>query len=275
MATAKLYAHLLTPMTFIIILVLVAAAAGFLIVRSSRRPRLGAGDSWAPAIEASARTLSGRRAISGGEAELRAELEGVTVTVKVKDDVAIAEAALYPGAKDLRLILSSGLTASSEDVSYIPEVPVPPAFGLDPPVLFRSDDAARAVQIAEESVLDLSRLQREAGGSSVELFVRGGSVKLTVRGARATSATIEALAPVAAHLVARVGGDRALAEVKLAQIPKAAPRVETCAFCGGERRAGVAWVKCEACASPHHAECWNSTHTCSKAGCGSARSTAI
>lgn len=261
-------------MTFLILLVVIAAVAGFLVVRSSR-PRLGAGGSWAPAIEASARTLAGRRAISGGEAELRAELEGVTVTVKVRDDLAIAEAALYPGAKDLRLILSTGLAASSEDVAYIPEVPVPPAFGLDPPVLFRSDDAERAVRIAEESVLDLSRLQREAQGTSVELFVRGGSVKLIVRGARAASATIEALAPVAARIVARVGGDRALAEVKLAQIPKAAPRVEICAFCGGERRAGVEWVKCEVCGSPHHAECWNSTHTCSKAGCGSARSTPL
>jgi hypothetical protein len=150
-------------MKLLILLFLIIAAAGFVFVRS-RRPRLAAGASWAPAIESAARTLAGRPAISGGEAQLRAEFEGVTVTVKVRDDVAIAEAPLYPAAKELRLVLSSGLTASSEDVSYIPEVPLPPAFGLDPPVLFRSDDAARAVPIAEESVLDLSRLQREARG---------------------------------------------------------------------------------------------------------------
>jgi len=261
-------------MKLLVLLLLIVGGVVFALLRG-RRGKLDSGASWGPAIEAAAKSLAGRPAITGNDAQLRAEIEGVTVTVKVQDDQAIAEAALYPGAKELRLILSSGLATSSEDVAYIPEVPVPPAFGLDPPVILRSDDAARAIAIAEASVVDFGVLQREARAKSVELFVRGGSVRLAVRGARVAAPTIEALAPATARIVVRVGGDRALAEAKVAQIPREAPGIETCAFCGGERRAGVAWVRCDACASPHHAECWDSTKTCSKQGCGSKAATPL
>lgn len=258
-----------------IILVLIAVTAGVVVVARRRRKAIGPGagaidSGWRPAIAAAATSLGGRPSIAGGTAEMRAEQEGVTVTLRVRGDVATADAPLYPNSKAPRIYLASGLEKPSQDLGYMPETPLPPAFALDPPVMLRTDGAEEAVKFAEANALELAKLERDSGARSIEVLVRGGSLELTLRNARASTDIAERMVRTSARLVAWLGGNRALAEASTKQIPAATVKI-ACALCGGERRPGVDWVKCTNCGSPHHAECWNTAHECAREGCGGTR----
>jgi hypothetical protein len=262
-------------MEWILLIVLAVAAAGAWMFTSARRraralPARAGGADWRPAIEAAARSLGGRPALAGADAELRAEHEGLTVTVKVRGTDVSAEASLHAGAKPLRIYLGAGGAAPPSDFAHVPEAELPPAFALEPPVVLRSDDAPRAVAFAEAGAMDLVRVQREAGARSVDVLARGGSIRVGVYGARPAPEAIEALVQTATRLAGRLGGDEALPRgaASTKQLPAKIPAVESCALCGGARRPGVEWVVCARCGSPHHAECWNTATGCSKAGCG-------
>lgn len=249
-----------------LLLIVVAVVMGLRFIR--RRSLTSGANLWAKPIETAAASLKGRPAIAGGDAELRAEAEGVTVTVKTRGSLLTAEAPLYPEAKEVRIYLASGIEKTPQDLTYLPEAALPPAFGLDPPVILRSDDPLRAAQLAEGSVLDLSGAQREASARAVEVLIRGGTLRLALHGAAEKAAAIERAVSAAARLVVRLGGNRQLAEASIKQLPASTPAIPTCTLCGGQQRPGVAWVKCRRCGSPHHKECWDSAHHCSKEGCG-------
>ena len=256
------------------ILIVVAVAGVAVFAATRRRPRrLAQGtQSWKAAISAAAESLSGRPALAGPGGELRAEANGSTVTAKVGPDLATADASLFPGAPQIRMYLATGIETVPEDLTYIPEAALPPAFGLDPPVLLRSDDADKAVQVAETSVLPLSGLKQAARADSLELLVRGDTLTVRLRGAEPSAEAVEHLIRTTAGLAHQFGGDPGDGPALIKQLPAKAEGPKKCTFCDGQRRPGVDWVECVRCESPYHAECWTTLRECSKPGCGSVES---
>ena len=260
----------------LVVLLIASAVGGYLLLRRGKRRA-----EWRPALEGAARALGGRASVGAllDQPEVRAEVDGLVVTLKLRHVergsahvIAAAEASL-PGAGTERLYLGWGLKKAPEDLGYIPEVPLPPAFGLEPPVHLRSDLGDRAARFAEASVLELAGLKREAHADAVEVLIRGGSIRLAVHGLRPTDAASERLVRTTARLARIFAGDRALPEPEVKQLgpsSSAAPAVDRCGLCSGERRAGVPWVRCTRCNTPHHAECWQTATGCSKEGCGGA-----
>lgn len=260
-------------MGWLVIVALVVVIVGVAVSRK-KPAQLTAGPGWQPAIDAAAQSLGGRPALSGGEAQLRAEHGGVTVTVKMRDDVAFAECPLHPGAGAARIYLASGAAEPPTDIAHFPEVTLPPAYALDPPVVLRSDDPAAALAFAEGAppvLLELLRVRPRA----IEALIRGGTTRLTLRGVRPQASTIEELVRVTARLAALLGGDEAASARATKAIPAATPARETCALCSGERRPEVAWVKCRRCGSLHHAECFDTAKHCAKADCGGVLADAV
>lgn len=261
-------------MEWLILVAAVVAALGYWKTRSSGPRQLGPGAAvqWRPAVEEAALSLSGRPAYAGTTAQLRAEHEGLTVTLKIEGDELQGEAPQYPGSAPLRVFLgASGATAPS-DFLHVPELELPPAFSLDPPTSLRSDEPARALAFVDDAARELVTAVRDARGTSVSVLCRGGTVRLTVRGAKPSTRAVESALRCTARLSTLLGGDRARAEASLAQLPAPAPRAVTCALCGGERRPGVAWVSCRRCGAAHHTECWSATQLCAATDCGSATS---
>lgn len=256
-------------MTWLFILAVVVAVGGFLVARRKPAKQLTAGGDWRPALEAAAQTLGGRPALSGGEAELRAEHQGLTVTVKLRGDVAVAECPLHPGAAAARIYLASGAAEPPTDIAHFPVVTLPPAYALDPPVVLRSDDSATALAFADRAPTELLALLRSPP-RAVEILVRGGSLRLTVRGLQSRAEAVEEVVKTTANLASYLGGDRGASEASTRQLPARAAAPEVCALCSGERRPGVDWVRCRRCGSLHHAECWNTAQHCAKPDCGAA-----
>ncbi len=260
-------------LTWLFIVAVVVVLAG--VVVSRKKPKqLAAGGDWRPAIEAAAQSLGGRPALSSGESQLRAEHEGLPVTVQLRDDVAGAECALHPGAQGARIYLASGAAEPPTDIAHFPDVALPPAYALDPPVVLRSDDASAALAFADQAPTALLELLRTRPRAT-EVLVRGGTLRLTLRGLRPQSSTVEEIVRSAARLAGVLGGDRARSEASIKSLPARATGPETCALCSGERRPEVAWVRCRRCGSLHHAECWNTAQHCAKPGCGSALSDGV
>ncbi|MBI2375231.1 MAG: hypothetical protein HYV07_14640 [Deltaproteobacteria bacterium] len=256
----------------VVLAVLAVSGAVAFVARRGRKKELTAGASydWKAAVEASAAQLGGRPAFSGATAQLRAEHLSLTVTVKVEGQTLLAETTQYPDAKPARIFLGASGAVPQSDFAHVPDVELPPAFSLDPPTLLKSDEAARAVGFANGAARDLTLAGRESRAKSASVLCRGGSVTLTLASAQPSPQALITAVEVTARLSGLLGGDAKKAEAALAQLPEPASAKVICAFCGGDRRPEVSWVRCQRCQSPHHAECWATTGHCAKPDCTSA-----
>ncbi|MBI4819717.1 MAG: hypothetical protein HY791_25815 [Deltaproteobacteria bacterium] len=254
-----------------VVAIFVVSAVIALVVRKNQQQKLltaGGAADWKQAIEAAAQELGGRAAFAGATAQLRAEQEGLTITLKVEGDQLIAETTQYPDSKPIRIFLGASGAQPPSDFAHVPELELPPAYSLDPPVQLRSDEPTAAVDFANGAARELSEAAREAKAASASVLCRGGTVRLSLRGGRPSTAAVVSAIGTAARLSGLLGGDRAKAEVALKQIPSPSASKVTCALCGGDRRPEVPWVVCQRCRSPHHEECWTTAQRCARAGCG-------
>ncbi len=221
-------------------------------------------DDWRAPFQAAAELLGGRVAVAGKDVQLRAEAGGVTVTVTVLGGALVAEAPLLPGAPLARVFLGGGGTQPPSDFLHVPERPLPPAYSVEPPVSLRSDDAARATAFAEAAAPSLNAHARATRTHAISVLVRGGTTRLEATRATPSVDALSSAVSRAAELVALLGGDAAAAAARLAQLPARVEGTTVCALCGGERRPGVAWVKCKRCGASHHAECFPIGGACAR-----------
>lgn len=183
---------------------LAGGALGFGMFRRSR-----ARSRWESVLEAAQALLPGARISTSDAPELRAELEGRTVSLRIEDasagaDLATARAfvRLAPSAESLKLWIGWDVEPP-EDWAHVPEASLGPT-ALDENLWARAEPTAVAQPAWEEVRWDLVDVRREAQAVSVHLGARAGHLELALDGIVASAALVERLAKSA------VGAARAL-----------------------------------------------------------------
>jgi hypothetical protein len=269
---------------------------------------------WKPVLDEAARRLGGRASTATmfDAPELRAEVNGLTVTLKLQNInkaprrvVSISEASLPEGMSGVRLYFGWDVTRLSRDLEYISEIPFPKAFGLEGRVIVRADDAVVAHHFAERVAIDLVDTRREASAHAVEVLARGGTVRLAVHGLLESAAVVERLVRATARITRSVVESArapAAAAPKTPPTPPARPpsplpipepappksdsiappappppvtptvEAATCGLCGEARTGPGAWLRCTRCKTAYHPACWHQATGCVADGCTETRS---
>lgn len=192
-------------LTLALILGLAVAVTGALTLGYARK-RQEARRLWLPELEAAARLLpAGARTALGEAPELRADIDGRTVTVRIVGDGAAGQArafvALNAEAPATRLWLGWDAQEPPADWRPVSEVTVD-AHRLDGTVLALSDDASLAQRALDGAYLDLLDVRREAEAHAAILSVRGGYLELQLDGTKVSAHLLNRLARATARLAA-------------------------------------------------------------------------
>jgi hypothetical protein len=231
--------------------ILLAGGAAYVLVSRAGRGR------WATLTGEAARRLSGRASGS----EIRAEVDGLTVTVRLEESrprgSATSTVAL-PGGAGARLYFGWDRPPPPE-MEHIPNVDVRTRVAGS--VVTKAEDAAFASRVIDAVITELIDVRREADAAGLSVACRGGYATLTVVGLTASPFLIERIAVVSARAARAIAG--AAAGTLLTAGPVEA-RVCTICEAGGE---GEAWVACRACAAPYHRSCFEQATACVAGGC--------
>lgn len=260
----------------------VAGAWAFLLMKRSR-----AHNRWKGLLEEAATKLGGRAspATMFDAPELRATLEDVTVTLKLRDihkpesGVASAEARLAGLDERLRIYLGWDVAAAPPGLEHVPELDYGGAAFVEGKVVLRGSDAVIAKRFVELAAIDLVDLRREANARALEVICRGGYLDLRAHGMTESPHMVERLAIVSARLV-RLALEAATgrklgpgASPSPAAPSPAAPAGDArCPLCMGAQKAGETWVACSRCGSPYHQNCWQQATGCLVEGCDETKS---
>ena len=182
-----------------------ALGGGGIALRLLTRGR--ARDDWSAAMEEAATRVGGRASVASrfDAAELRAERDGATITVRIPDlaagdrGKAHAEAAVPASLGDSRLYFGWDVRPAPPEVAHWSHLPAPLA--ADGDVELRGDDAGLAQRFADLAFVELLDIRRESEATSVELHVRGGYLHLRLAGVRRTPDMLERLVIVTGHLL--------------------------------------------------------------------------
>lgn len=210
--------------------------------------------------------------------ELRAELEGTTVTLKLQDvhlgprGVARAEANIGGIDERLRMYVGWDAPATPPGLAHFPEVVAARGVILDGKLDVRGSDGEVTRRFAELAAAELVELRAVTGGKGLEVTVRGGYLELCARGAEASSSMVEHLARGAARMVLLIRVAASKEALPAGMVPLAisagAEARVTCELCTDYRRDDEAWTRCETCGAPYHFKCWAQSGACVVAGCG-------
>lgn len=188
--------------------VLVVLAGGFAVgfVRRGRDHR-----RWQLALNEAARRLPSARTSPGTRfdgPELRSEVEGYTVSVRVRpgrrpevEGAAYASVALGPDAPHSRVWLGWDAGEPPADSRHLPELAIE-AQRVDGRILALGDDAAFAQRTLDGVYLDLLDVRREARAHAVVLTVRGGYLELQFFGIQVSAHLLERLTRASARIAA-------------------------------------------------------------------------
>lgn len=202
--------------------------------------------------------------------ELRAELDGITVTLKLKDihksaakGAALAESRLPERAGSVRLFFGWEVEAAPAGLEHVPDVESLRTGRVEGSVIAKADDASIAERFMDRAMIDLLDVRREAGAHALEVVCRGGYLTLTLHGIQETPHMLERIVIVStrlAKLMDEVAGRETLpAGPSQGGAPMSSP---ICTVCETAGRVGEAWVACAECGAPYHAACFDQATAC-------------
>jgi hypothetical protein len=227
---------------------------------------------WKSVLDQVAKELGGRASPGSmfDAPQLRAELEGLTVTLRLSNihktaasGIARAESKLPDNAGAARLYFGWDVAAAPTDLAHVPDVPA--TARTDGEVIAKADDAALASRFMDRAMIDLIDVRREANAHGLEVICRGGYLTLVLHGIQETAHMLERIVIVSARLAQLVG-----AIASGTALPEGKREVSldlVCALCD-EKYDGKPWVKCARCGSPYHRVCFEQAGACLVEGCG-------
>jgi hypothetical protein len=263
------------------LLLLVAAGSAAAYVLANRGKNNA---EWRPVLEEAARSLEGRTSFGGmfDEPELRAEQDGRTVTVRLKNlqrppahRIAVADLVLDPGAPSARIYLGWGVTRLPPDLHYIPEVGSEGWSEMQGNLQIRADDVELARSFVDAAARDLVDLRRSMRATAIEVLVRSGTLKLAVHGPTPSAPAVRELVGLSLALARLLAGQKSSAETAPTAPMTPAAATPRCALCGSEAKLGDEWLACKRCRSPYHRACWITATGCVTEGCAETRADPI
>ncbi len=257
-----------------------ALGAGGYAVRVIQRGRVHG--RWSKILDGVAEDL-GARPSAGSRfdaPQLRADIEGTTVTIVVKDihrgvrdRRAVATATLPDIANTVRFYFGWDVREIPVAVEHVAEVPYPPIQRVDGDVEIRADDAAMATRFMREAILDLIDVRGAASAHALEVIAKGGYLELVLHGVIEQPAVLTRAARVCqrlASIVDTISRGTTLPAPEEAPAPVIADDA-VCTLCDAARAADEAWVACASCEAPYHAPCFEQATACVKCGHTTAR----
>jgi hypothetical protein len=215
-----------------------------------------------PALTEASQRIAGRLSAGSADPELRAELDGRTVTLKLSDAgrQAAATTALPDLANTVRFYFGWDAPKVPAGLEHVKSVEPPNATLVAGQTTMRADDPALSARFLEATTVALTDLYQTASAKGLEVLSRGGYLTLTVHGANFSADALTATMATAAQLAAVL--DRL---VKSPNLLPAGSKV-ACAICTDFKKDGEAWVRCEKCQGAHHLDCWRRVGTCGACG---------
>jgi hypothetical protein len=221
---------------------------------------------WKLVLDEVARSLGGRASPGTmfDAPEFRAELDGTTVTLRLRDihksaeeGSAHAESKLPESAGMMRLYFGWDVPSAPTELVHVKDVP--PIGGVEGAVIAKAEDAALAASFMERALIDLIDVRREANAHGLEVIVRGGYLTLVLHGIQETPHMLERMVIVSTRLS------------KLVQPGASEQAIDRpCTLC--EAKGGGAWVRCARCEAPYHRACFEQAGSCLVERCGETRS---
>jgi hypothetical protein len=208
---------------------------------------------WRSLAAATAPQLAARASTT----EVRAELDGVTVNVRLGDP-ATATAKLEEGAEKLRIFVGWDVPEIPQGLEHFPKITLPVAYTFAGEMTTAASDRDVADRFLERGAQDLIDLKNNTGGRTLALIVRGGHIEVTVAGLSPTPEAVADLAKGTAKLASRLS----LSE----RSAPALPAERRCAACMD--RGGEDWTNCTKCGAAYHRACWLKAAGCVIPGCG-------
>ncbi len=192
---------------------ILAAGAVPLVITALRRAQIHG--RWVAAFEGAARTLRGDvgRGTTRTGPTLWAEVDGVTVTVHVREATQVArtilaaDAVLGAQAPSARLYLGWGVRGPPAELAHIPEVRADLRRRFDRPVFVRSDAPPVAEVFVEGDAAALGAFLRAAPARATEVLFRGGRVHLALHGPSVEAGLVVRLVQETARLRQAMSGD--------------------------------------------------------------------
>lgn len=231
----------------LIILTLVVAGVVGVVALSPRRGNRRL------AFDDAAKRLSARA--SGNE--LRSEIDGFTVNVRVEDRRITAHARLEEGTETLRIFIGWDVPAVPDGLAHFPEIALPVAYTFAGTMTTRASERELADRFLERAAASLIELRTSTGAASLAVTVRGGHVELALAQTKETAEAIEQIARTTAALARRL----ALSERSLPALP-AERRCAACVDTGGDE-----WTSCPKCGANYHVACFAKGGGCVAPGC--------
>lgn len=215
---------------------------------------------WKTLVAEAAPQLGGRA--SAGAAldapELRVELDGVTVTMKLGiRDQAIATAKLEDGTERLRIFIGWDVKEIPEGLSHFPEIALPVSYTFAGELTTRANERELAERFLERAARELIDLRSGTGARALAVTVRGGHIEVALTGMSQSTGAIEVFAKTTVALRHRLN----TAERSLPALP-AERRCTACMDRGGDD-----WVACAKCKANYHRLCFTKAG-CAVPGCG-------
>lgn len=250
--------------TWLILLPLLAVAGLGIGVALSRR---GRAVGQLPALTEASAQIAGRLSAGGAEPELRAELEGRTVTLKVRDGgrVGAATTNLPDLANTVRFYFGWDAPSVPAGLDHVKAVEPPNAAIIPGRTTMRADDPGLSARFLEATATLLLELYQGANARGLEVLSRGGYLTLTVHGQGLSAEGITTTMRTASTLAAILD--------RLVKTPNALPAGAkvACALCTDFKKDGEVWVRCEKCQGAHHQDCWRRSGSCGACGHGVSR----
>lgn len=188
-----------------------ALGAGGVALRAVRKGRVRR--RWSGVLADVAQRTGARGSIgsSSDAPELRTEIDGTTVTLKIigiekapRDGRIVASASLPDNANTIRFYFGWDVLEIPRAVEHIADVPYPPVQRVEGDVKIRADDGAMASRFLREAIVDLIDVRREATAHALEVIVKGGYLELLVHGLDEHPAVLERTARACQRLAAIV-----------------------------------------------------------------------
>jgi hypothetical protein len=202
--------------------------------------------------------------------ELRAEIDGVTVTLKLSNihksaerGSAQAEAKLPEVAGAARLYFGWDVPSAPMGLEHVKDVPG--TVRAEGRVIAKADDAALAARFMDRAMIDLTDVRREAQAHGLEVICRGGYLSLHLRGIQETPHLLERMVVVSARLAQLMGVIASGTALPSGETKKAIDAI--CSVCD-EKYDGKPWVRCARCGAPYHRVCFDQAGACLVSGCG-------
>ena len=221
---------------------------------------------WKPLLDEVARKLNGRASPGSmfDAPELRAELDGLTVTLRLKEihkstAQVLAESRLPESAGAVRLYFGWDVAQAPPDLAHVPRVDSREGIA-------KADDAALAARFFDRAMIDLIDVRREANARALEVIARGGYVTLVLYGIQETTHLLERMLIVSSRLAQTIG---AVASGTALPPPKTLDLI--CALCD-QPHDTKPWVQCARCEAPYHRACFEQAGSCLRPDCGSTQS---